>query len=218
MVTKMQEVTMEYYDCAVKATKDVFQQLCGLEIQGCDGAEEDLTADGAILGIISLTTDRFEWSMVLGIPKACAVGVAQLFAGFEIDFESEDMGDAMGEVANIFAGLVQRELNAKGLIAEISLPSIMRGQNIVILSNADDTKAMQFSSNIGKFWMAIVAAEDEEADATGEQSEASKAVEVPVDQTQLIVDYMTRIKELEGEVEKFKAQFADLESQLACKA
>ena len=55
------------------------------------------------------------------------------FAGFEIPFDSPDMGDAVGELANIFAGEVKGQLDSRGVRCDISLPTVLRGGQLEVL-------------------------------------------------------------------------------------
>ena len=69
------------------------------------------------------------------------------------------MGDAVGELTNIFAGTVKLKLDAKGIKCDISLPSILRAQDISILDkdNAAVTKTCVFPL-LGELWAGAIAA------------------------------------------------------------
>jgi len=165
---------LEHYDCVLRSAESVFRQLCSLEVAPCDDPG-DLTESGAMLAIISLGCNEFDWSVVLGVPCETAVAVASRFAGFDIPFDSDDMGDAMGEMANIFAGLIQKELASHNLTVEISLPSIMRGQNLSVMGQSDEERATFFDSDVGKIWCSVMAHSEEKRHA----AEKAQAPEPP---------------------------------------
>lgn len=93
-----------------------------------DDEESQKIGDG-IVGIISYTGD-ITWLMMMGFPKDCAVKLFAKFVGFELDYESPDMGDVVGEMANILAGNTVGCLGEKGVKCAISLPTIVKGHNV----------------------------------------------------------------------------------------
>ena len=70
-----------------------------------------------VLSVISLV-GGVDWSIFLGLPKDTAVALAKSFAGFDIPFESDDLGDAIGELSNILAGNVKARLDRVGIKTE----------------------------------------------------------------------------------------------------
>ena len=144
----------KHWNCVFRAVNNVFNSTCGLTPTLLENQPEQQEA--LILGIISLVGD-VEWSLFLGLPKATAVAVAAKFAGFEIPFDSSDMGDAVGELTNIFAGQVKALLDECGVKANISLPSVIRADNLRMLIQRDAaTKRTCFDSPLGKFWTGIL--------------------------------------------------------------
>jgi len=162
--------TLEHYDAVEKATIEMLSSTCGLALTETDD-HSCLTDTGAILGIISLMGD-VDWGVCIGMPKETASALAELFAGFAIPFESDDMSDCIGELSNILAGTIQRTLNARGLKADISLPSVMRGQKLDVCTSACTTV---FDSDSGKLWVSAFGetADPAQAAAGHEASAAS---------------------------------------------
>jgi len=86
------------------------------------------------------------------------VAVAAKFAGFEVPFDSADMGDAIGELTNIFAGQVKTLLDNRGIKSNISLPSVLRADNLqVLIQRHSSSSRICFDSALGKFWTGILA-------------------------------------------------------------
>jgi CheY-specific phosphatase CheX len=122
--------------------------------RGEDPVAEALRCEG-VVGCISLVGD-VDWSLVLSIPRATASALAGSFAGFEIPFDSPDMGDAVGEMANLVAGEVKVQLDGIGLSAEISLPQVFRGDIIEVLQLPHlPSKLLSFECSCGPLWVAI---------------------------------------------------------------
>jgi chemotaxis protein CheX len=82
-----------------------------------------------VVGIISFMGD-ISWIVMLELPKESAKAMASKFCGFDIDYDSADMGDVVGELANVLAGDIVARMAKEDLKAAMSLPTIMRGQNV----------------------------------------------------------------------------------------
>lgn len=109
----------------VRSVSDSFEKICGCPIN----VDESLTGGDdrvRIVGIISFVGDLM-WSLALILPHDSAEKMAQKFAGFEIPFDSADMGDVVGELINVLAGVLCGNLEAAGVKSQMSLPTVARG-------------------------------------------------------------------------------------------
>ncbi len=155
----MSEGTINLPECDVvsQALLEILSTACGITANLCEEHPEDICKDGIIISVISVMGD-VEWSIYLGLPKNTAVSIANKFAGFDIPFDSEDMGDAIGEVANILAGNVKNILDKRGVHVEISLPSVIRADGLHILKKRDShSMRFCFNSPIGPLWTGVIA-------------------------------------------------------------
>lgn len=100
-----------------------------------DDVETQEIGDG-IVGIISYTGD-ITWIMMMSFPKDCATALFTRFAGFELDYDSPDMGDVVGEMANILAGNIVGCLQESSIKCAMSLPTLIRGFNVEPMSPRD---------------------------------------------------------------------------------
>ena len=139
-----------------EAAIDMFDSTCSVKIEPVD-SNSIQSDEGVIIAIISLVGD-VDWSVFLGLPSQTAPALALKFAGFEIPFESDDMGDAVGELTNIFAGLIKATLVAQGHDVKISLPSVIRvGSLQVLKQNGVQTIQKGYNSEVGPLWTGITA-------------------------------------------------------------
>ena len=88
-----------------------------------------------------------------------ASGFTSEFLGETIPFEeTEDIADAVGELSNMIAGDVKSKLSDQGIKTQISLPNVICGTNLSVLSNRDHPAIVtRFSSSWGDFWVEVVA-------------------------------------------------------------
>lgn len=147
---------LPHAECLEESAKSIFPATCGLELLPSDDSLAVNDGDTA-LAVISLV-GAVEWSVFLALPKATAVGLSAKFAGFEIAFESNDLGDAVGELTNILAGDIKARLDAIGIKANISLPSVMRCSNLQVLIPRDlPVHKLAFTTAVGPMQVGIIA-------------------------------------------------------------
>jgi len=152
--TETTMVNSEHTACVAEAASQIISATCGVTLEPLD-EDEDLAGDSVIIGIISLVGD-IEWSVFFGLPSETAVAAAAKFAGFEIPFDSADMGDAVGELTNMLAGQVKLNLDQKGISADISLPSVIRAENMTVLVQRQTAVEKKcFDSSMGKLWTGV---------------------------------------------------------------
>lgn len=137
------------------AITEIFNATCQLDLKVVP-PDPDINHNGIVIAVISLMGD-VDWSVLLGLPRDTATAVAEKFSGFAIPYDSEDMGDAVGELTNIFAGQVKSLLDQQNYRAEISLPSVIRADSMEVLMQRDSAGAKTcFESSVGKLWTGLV--------------------------------------------------------------
>jgi len=142
----------EHRDCVVQAACNVVKTTCNADLTETTPGDEQ---GDTILAVISLMGD-LEWSIMLGLPSETAEKMTGAFAGFPIPFDSDDMGDAIGELTNIFAGEVKALLDTKGVHVEISLPSVMRASDLqVVRQKNSPCESIWFESPMGICWTGV---------------------------------------------------------------
>ncbi len=148
--------TVDHREVVTRATVDIFNATCGVQLQPLEQPQDQSGSDGVIIAVISLVGD-IGWSIFLGMTRTSASTFAMKFAGFEIPFESPDMGDAIGELTNILAGQVKNTLDRQGIKIKISFPSVMRGESLEVFSrSATHATKMCFESPEGRMWTGVI--------------------------------------------------------------
>lgn len=153
-----EQAIIQHWDCVAKSIDRVFASSCGTEIEFCEDEEREFKADqSSVVTIISFVGD-VDWSVFSVYPKETAEPLATAFAGFKISYDSMDIADALGEIANIVAGKIQIELSERGTNIEISLPTVIRGSNLelFILQGVSSWKE-SYDCDHGGFWAGVFA-------------------------------------------------------------
>lgn len=148
---------LPHSDVVPMSVKEILMSACGTVVEECDEIDETACEEGVIIAVISVMGE-VDWSIFLGLPRQAATTMAETFCGFSIPFDSEDMGDAIGEVTNILAGNVKKVLDKRGVDVEISLPSVMRVDGLHVLKQRSvETTKTKFTSSMGQFWTGVIA-------------------------------------------------------------
>ncbi len=119
----------------------------------------DAPPDGAMLaGIISFIGE-IKWSLTLMVTEPVGVALVEKFCGFAIPFDSDDMADAVGEVANVIAGEVTLQLEKRRMRGRMSLPTVVRGQALQLIANRSAAShRVAYRLSFGDFSVRLLAA------------------------------------------------------------
>jgi CheY-specific phosphatase CheX len=102
----------------------------------------------AIMGFMG----DFTWAYTLILPRNITPQFVQSFTGFEIAYHNPDMGDVVGELANVLAGDVISTLNSRRIVARMGLPTVARGTDVEFLvTEGTPSCAVGFHCEFGSF-------------------------------------------------------------------
>ncbi|WP_028579377.1 chemotaxis protein CheX [Desulfogranum japonicum] len=94
--------------------------------------------------------------LAVHLPKAVATAITSNFLGIEVDAITEDVEDAIGEIANMLGGNLKSILSDKGKDIQLSLPSTISGDEYNFASQADvDTLILEFKAPEGEFYVEV---------------------------------------------------------------
>lgn len=128
--------------------------MCGEEpaIVEC----HEYSSNEGITGIISMFSDS-TWSLMMSFPRDTSVAIAEKFCGLSLAYDSEDMADLVGEMANVLAGDVSARLDAMGIRAELSLPAVVRGKDVeLVIPGSLPANELHLTCSSGDFKISIV--------------------------------------------------------------
>jgi len=118
----------------VNSTRNVLQTMLGLattidrpRIKSVPAPEYDYSAiigfSGQIVGVV-----------VVSFRRETAIKMVNAFAGDEVEPDSSDFSDAIGELANMIAGAAKKDL---GGVASISVPTVILGKGHIVARPSD---------------------------------------------------------------------------------
>ena len=139
-----------------QAMSEMLTQTCKLE--AVPQPTEHQVGTGDVVFATIPVRGAVKWTVVLGFERDAAVEAAIRFGVDDITFDDPDIGDVIGELANQVAGYLKRLLDAKGVIVDISLPTVLRARGIELLiqpRNRSRVDQICFDSTIGKFWVGV---------------------------------------------------------------
>ncbi len=143
-------------DLVKESVINTFESLIGEPPAYHENAEEVKQLNG-IIGNIAVFNPDYTLSLMLAIPRETALELSEIFVGMQIPFESEDMGDLVGEISNILAGDVAANVEKIGFRGQSSLPTATRGSDLMLfMPNKPPTEKMRFNGAIGEFWLNMV--------------------------------------------------------------
>ena len=130
-----------YSEALTKSVKELFTTMMSLDLEEQEIIHDRKGIEGgiAITGMIGLA-GSYKGNIAIHFSKSLALKSISAMLGMEFDELTDDTKDAIGEIANIVAGGVKTELSAEGINFDLSLPTVICGENYSIFFNEADKK------------------------------------------------------------------------------
>jgi len=150
----MPTIKAEHINPFIASTIETFSTMCTLKVKpGTPNLRKEMYTPYDISGIIGLSGD-LQGSLALGFHKATIFKIVHKFVGVTYELLSEEVRDAVGELANIISGNAKKGLGNHKI--DISLPTIILGASHRVTNNKDImTMVVPFTSEIGGFDMIL---------------------------------------------------------------
>lgn len=159
-LSKVEEIPADIVKMVRKSVIDTFESITGDVPEYIDEPAGNAGPLNGMIGNIAVFNNDYTLSLMLAIPKETAVALSEVFIGMELPFESEDMGDLIGEVSNILAGDVAANVEKVGFRGQSSLPTATRGSDLTLfMPNKPPTEKMKFQNANGEFWLTLALSE-----------------------------------------------------------
>lgn len=115
---------VSYINPFIESTQRVFSTMLDLEVEIGKPYTSKTLPRHDVSGIIGMSGDVVG-SVVLSFPTPLAKQVIGTFIGSEVETDSEDFADAVGELVNMISGAAKAQFEGKSV--SISVPSVVIG-------------------------------------------------------------------------------------------
>lgn len=144
----------EHGDVVPEAASRAFDSACDVRLRPAKGEGD---TDERAISIVFTASGAVHWSAFVTLPESTATKVAETFTGFDVDFDSEDMPDVLGELANLLAARMQTLFTQRELRAKIAHPATYRSESVQALIDEAAAQDLQcFHSPLGHLWTGLV--------------------------------------------------------------
>lgn len=151
------QIDLDFIKPFLKGAKTAFETQCNTAVQPQKPFIKAAPIENiAIAAVLSLTSDNLQGTVALSFPEPVFLKVYENMFDekqTEITKESED---AVAELLNIIYGAAKVELNQSGYNFPKSLPTILRGQQLVIRQTSGATTVViPFEGAGGNFYLEV---------------------------------------------------------------
>lgn len=128
--TQLSESDLARY--VIDATKDVFNTMVMLELADCYPLREPVTKfHCSVTGMVGLA-GTYTGILSIHCPQPFALRITSNMLGMDVEEVGEDVNDALGEIANMLGGYVKQILSKGGLDINLSIPTVISGEEYTI--------------------------------------------------------------------------------------
>ena len=155
--TAKQETLQDEMALFVKAAKNVFEVMLQTPLSEskvpAKEAESGVRVTTAVIGIQGSTS----WYVAVCFDDESAMSIAQKLFGAEGELGEHEIGDALGEVANMVGGGAKAELaNLRDESMNLGLPTVVNGVDYKVnVPPGSLTEVTHFESDLGCFSLTV---------------------------------------------------------------
>ncbi len=140
----------------IDATKEVFSTMVMMDLEESYPLEDSVTHfHCSISGMVGLA-GSYTGILAVHCPQSFAMKITSNMLGMDVDEMGEDVNDALGEIANMLGGYVKMVLSKGGMDINLSIPTIISGEEYSINSMAEsDCVVVPFTFEDQKFLVSL---------------------------------------------------------------
>lgn len=140
-----------------------FTTMTGIKFYtGGHSFHESFVARADISGIVNISQENNEGSLILSLPKETAFSLLSKIFRRDITALDATTRSGVGELTNILFGVFKKELSEKGYTIRMALPSVIVGEgHEVAMQIPNRTLVMPFHSTSGNLTLLISIAPEE---------------------------------------------------------
>ncbi len=113
----------------LESTVHVLQTIAGINAEkGKPFLKKDNTARGDVSGVIGLAGDM-NGIISVTFTEKCILHIVSGMFGEEMKELNDEIGDAVGEIANMISGQARQKLEIQGTNLQAAIPSVVMGKD-----------------------------------------------------------------------------------------
>jgi chemotaxis protein CheX len=121
----------------INATKEVFDTMVMMTLEDSYPLKEPVTTfHCSVTGMVGLA-GTYTGILSIHVPQPLALRITSNMLGMDVEEVSDDVNDALGEIANMLGGSVKQVLSKGGLDINLSIPTVISGEDYTINSMSD---------------------------------------------------------------------------------
>ena len=150
----LEEAALASY--VINATKEVFDTMVMMALQDDYPLKEPVTSfHCSVTGMVGLA-GTYTGILSIHCPRPLALRITSNMLGMEVDDVGEDVNDALGEIANMLGGYVKQILSKGGLDINLSIPTVISGEDYTVNSMSDsDCVIIPFTNEGERFLVGL---------------------------------------------------------------
>lgn len=140
----------------IHATKEVFSTMVMMEVADSDPLDEPITRFHCSVTSMVGLAGTYTGILSIHCPVPLALKITANMLGMDVDEFCEDVSDALGEIANMLGGYVKQVLSKGGLDINLSIPTVISGEEYTIAATSDnDAVVIPFSFEGERFIVSL---------------------------------------------------------------
>jgi chemotaxis protein CheX len=121
----------------IHATKEVFNTMVMMEVEDTEPLAEPVTQFHCSVTSMVGLAGTYTGILSLHCPVTLALKITGNMLGMDVEEMGEDVSDALGEIANMLGGYVKQVLSKGGLDINLSIPTVISGEEYTITAMSD---------------------------------------------------------------------------------
>ena len=114
--------------------------------------QDECSVQGDVSGLITLTQEKSEGTLIVSFPKATIFGLLSKMYRKPFTEINQSVKLGVGELTNIIYGVVKSNLNKDGFAFKMAVPNVVIGdQHTILTCDSGPTLVVPFTTEVGNF-------------------------------------------------------------------
>ncbi len=141
----------------IKSIEEIFEKMIGVNVKNNEPIQKTINEVKYDLNVVISIVGELTGSITLKTSKELACFITSKMLGFNVEKDSDDIKDAIGEFLNILMGMIKRYYSSENLF-DVSIPTVIIGDDYLVYTKAsknDKVSLIDFNYNGNAFCIEI---------------------------------------------------------------